>query len=173
MKIGIIYGTSMGNTQDVAEQIKEHLGDAADDPIEVIRFDPPDIAQYDVLLLGIPTWHVGEMQDDWEDVAEQYNIPQMNAKKVGFFGCGDQAGYPTTFGDAFGHLWDIIEPAGPELIGRCSTDGYEFEESFGVRDGTFLGLMCDNDYQPELTDDRIAAWCKQLKQELGLETVDA
>ncbi|MEM8835943.1 MAG: flavodoxin domain-containing protein [Planctomycetota bacterium] len=121
MKIGIIYGTSMGNTQDVAEQIKEYLGDAADDPVEVIRFDPPDIARYDVLLLGIPTWHVGEMQDDWEDAAEKYNIPEMQGKKVGFFGCGDQAGYPTTFGDAFGHLWDIIEPAGlePEHPWQC------------------------------------------------------
>ncbi len=172
MRIGIIYGSTMGNTQSVAEQIKEHLGDAADDPIDVIDFKPEDIAKYDVLLLGIPTWHVGEMQDDWVDAAETFNCPLLSGKKVGLFGCGDQAGYPDTFGDALGLLWDIIEPAGPVLIGRWPTDGYNFDNSHGVRDGMLLGLMCDNDYEPELTDERVERWCAQIKQELGLETAN-
>ena len=168
MRIGIIFGSSLGNTQDVAEDIKDHLGDLAADPVDVTKFNPADIAQYDVLLLGVSTWHVGEMQDDWDDAAERYNIPEMKGKKIAMFGCGDQFGYPTTFGDAFGLLWDILEPAGPELIGKWPTDGYEYEESFGVRDGVFLGLMCDNDCQPELTDERVEQWCQQLKQELAL-----
>ncbi|NRA56877.1 MAG: flavodoxin [Phycisphaerales bacterium] len=168
MKIGIIYGSSTGATEIVADHIKDHFGELASSPIEVYKFDPKGMEQYDVLLLGIPTWHIGEMQEDWEDAAEKFAIPQMKGKKVGLFGCGDQGGYPDTFGDALGLLWDIIEPAGPELIGRWSTDGYDYEASVGERDGTFLGLMVDEDHQPSLSNERIEKWCTQVKQELGL-----
>jgi len=168
MKIGIIYGSTMGNTQDVAERIGSLLGDVAAEPIDVIDFEPASLADYDAVLLGIPTWHVGEMQDDWVDAAEKFNNPAIAGKKVAMFGCGDQAGYPDTFGDALGLLWDIIAPAGPELIGRWSTEGYNFDNSHGVREGKFLGLMCDNDYEPELTDERVEKWVEQVKSELGI-----
>lgn len=168
MLIGIVYGSTMGNTQRVAEQIKDLLGKHAADPVDVIDFNAKDIAKYDALLLGIPTWHVGEMQDDWVDAADRFNSPLLKGKKVALFGCGDQAGYPDTFGDALGLLWDIIEPAGPTLVGKWPTDGYSFDNSAGVRDGKFLGLMCDNDYQPELTDERVRQWVAQIKSELGL-----
>lgn len=168
MRIGIVYGSTMGNTQALAEQIKDLLGDVAETPVDVIDFDPGSIGDYDALLLGIPTWHVGEMQDDWVDAAERFNVPAMKGRKVALFGCGDQAGYPDTFGDALGLLWDIIEPAGAELVGRWPTEGYTFEKSFGVRDGRFLGLMVDNDYEPDRTDERVQGWVAMLRQELGL-----
>ncbi|MEM1165614.1 MAG: flavodoxin [Planctomycetota bacterium] len=173
MKIAIIYGTTTGNTQEVAELVKGHLGDLADEPVDVTDFDPPSVADYDALLLGIPTWHVGDMQDDWDDAATRFNIPEMKGLKVAMFGCGDQDGYPDTFGDAFGLLWDIIEPAGPELFGLWPTEGYTFDNSAGVRDDKFMGLMCDNDCQPDLTEERVKQWCALLKQELGVEVAQA
>ncbi|MEL6797371.1 MAG: flavodoxin [Planctomycetota bacterium] len=169
MKIAIVYGSTTGMTQAVAEQIKDELGDAADAPYDVISFKPEDIAKYDALLLGIPTWHIGEMQEDWEDAASSFAVPEIKGKKVALFGLGDQGGYPDTFGDALGLLWNIIEPAGAELVGRWPTDSYTFDESVGVVDGKFLGLMCDEDQQPELTEERVTKWCAQIKQELGLD----
>ena len=168
LKIGIIYGSTTGATELVADNIKHHLGDLASSPIEVYKFEPKDIAQFDVVLFGIPTWNIGEMQEDWEDAAEEFAIPEMKGKKVGLFGCGDQGGYPDTFGDALGLLWDISEPAGAQLIGRWSTDGYDYEASAGERDGKLLGLMVDEDHQPSLSDERIEKWCVQVKLELGL-----
>ena len=172
MKIAIIYGSTMGNTQEVAELIKEQLGSRASDPVDVTRFDPADIVNYEALILGNPTWHIGQMQDDWEDAASNYHTPAMSGRVVALFGCGDQAGYPDTFGDALGRLWDIIEPAGPTLVGRWAVDGYSFEESAAVRDGAFLGLVCDNDSQPELTEERVEQWCQQLMLELDRHSAE-
>ncbi|MEL7239604.1 MAG: flavodoxin, partial [Planctomycetota bacterium] len=173
MNIAIIYGTTTGMTLDVADRIKQQLGDLAEDPIDVCQFKVDDLDKYDALLLGIPTWDVGEMQYDWAEDAASFVVPALAGKKIGLFGCGDQVTYADTFGDALGLLWDILEPSGPELIGRWPTDTYDFEASLGERDGQFLGLLCDEDTQPERSDERIATWCNQLKRELGLEAAAA
>jgi flavodoxin II len=36
--------------------------------------------QYDVLILGIPTWDFGEIQEDWEAVWEQLDTLNLEAK---------------------------------------------------------------------------------------------
>ena len=53
-------------------------------------------------------------------------------------------------------------------MGFTSTEGHDFEDSFGLEDGKFMGLALDNDNDAGLTDDRITAWVKQLKGEFGL-----
>ncbi len=58
--------------------------------------------------------------------------------------------------------------AGATLVGYTSTDGHDFDDSFGLEDGKFMGLCLDNDNQADQTDDRIAAWVEQLKGEFGL-----
>ncbi|MEM7808076.1 MAG: flavodoxin [Planctomycetota bacterium] len=174
MNIAIIYGTTTGQTADVAQQIKDQLGDLAADPIEVDNFDLATVGAYDALLLGIPTWDVGEMQYDWDMVADDFAGADLAGKTIALFGCGDQGAYADTFGDALGLLWDKLEPSGPKLVGRWSTDGYDYDASVGVREGKFLGLMCDQDCQPELTEERIRRWCEQLKAELeGAEVAAA
>ncbi|MEM1185349.1 MAG: flavodoxin [Planctomycetota bacterium] len=171
MRIAIIYGSTTGVTQRISQQIKDLLGDIAAEPVDVTLFDPRDVAKYDALLLGIPTWNIGEMQEDWEDAASGFLIPEIRGKKIAIFGCGDQGGYPDTFGDAHGLLWNILEPAGPALIGTWPTDGYEYDGSAAERDGRFLGLIVDDDHQPELSDIRVREWCEQIKRELGLTEV--
>ena len=56
----------------------------------------------------------------------------------------------------------------PAVIGQVSTDGYEFEESEAVVDGKFVGLPIDEDFEPELTDERVAQWIEILKPAFGL-----
>ena len=48
------------------------------------------------------------------------------------------------------------------------TDGYDFLSSTAQVDGRFVGLILDDNNQPDLTDERIDAWCMQLKQEAGI-----
>ena len=52
---------------------------------------------------------------------------------------------------------------GGKLIGKWSTEGYEFDESLGCVDGEFLGLAIDYDNQDDLTEERIEAWVEQIK----------
>merc|ERR1712115_700565 len=53
----------------------------------------------------------------------------------------------------------------PKWGGFTSTDGYDHSASKAERDGKFIGLMCDEDNQYDLSEDRAKAWVDQLKGE--------
>ena len=88
---------------------------------------------------------------------------------MAIFGCGDQEDYAEYFLDAMGTLRDIIEARGAIIMGHWPTEGYHFEASKAlVDDQHFVGLGIDEDRQPELTEGRVQAWCKQLVDEMCL-----
>ena len=58
-----------------------------------------------------------------------------------------------------------FEKQGAEVIGSWSTDGYDHEESKSIADGKFVGLACDEDNQPEMSEERVGAWIPQIKGE--------
>merc|ERR1711990_839003 len=89
----------------------------------------------------------------------------LAGKKVAIFGLGDQSGYSDNFCDAMDELKSCFEAQGAAVVGAVSTDGYEFEESKSIADGKFVGLACDEDNQPEMSEDRVAAWITQIKSE--------
>jgi len=101
--------------------------------------------------------------DDWlyENLVEM----DLTGKKVAVFGCGDQASYSEYYCDAAGEVYDKLVAAGATVFGATSTDGYEHDDSKAIRDGKFVGLMCDEDNQYELSEDRAKAWVEQLKGE--------
>ena len=170
MSIGVFYGSTTGNTQEVAEKIKVELGERVSHLADVNTADPSELEAYDVILFGVPTWNVGEMQEDWEVFIPRMENLDLAGKKVAFFGVGDAEGYAENFLDAMGMLWDAVQPLGnPELVGLWPTDGYTFEESRGLYDENhFYGVGLDFENQSELTDDRIQAWVAQVIGELGL-----
>ncbi|MEM6392118.1 MAG: flavodoxin [Planctomycetota bacterium] len=170
MKIGLFYGTCTGKTEAVAEQIRDEFGEDLIDTYEdVSQIEPKDLEGYDLLLCGIPTWDVGEIQYDWQDIYDQLDEVDMAGIKVAFFGTGDQAGYPDTYQDALGIVYlKMLERGAEGKIGFTDPDTHEFEASKGIIDGQFCGLACDDDCQPELTEQRVKDWCEQLKNELGL-----
>ena len=47
----------------------------------------------------------------------------------------------------------------------------EFSDSFDYskaqKDDKFVGLGIDNDNEPELTEERVEAWCKQIESEFA------
>ena len=51
------------------------------------------------------------------------------------------------------------------MVGMTSPDGYNHADSKALRDGKFCGLMCDEDNQYDLSEDRAKAWVEQLKSE--------
>lgn len=62
-----------------------------------------------MLILGIPTWDFGEIQEDWEAVWDQLDDLNLEGKIVALYGLGDQLGYGEWFLDALGMLHDKLD----------------------------------------------------------------
>jgi flavodoxin len=72
---------------------------------------------YDTLIIGCPTWNIGQLQEDWDVVYEQMDNLDFSGKKVAIFGLGDQYDYPDNFCDAIGILGQKFIERGAELVG--------------------------------------------------------
>lgn len=170
MKIGLFYGTNTGVTEIVAEQLAEKMNDngfeiemhdIADTPLDKLN-------DYDTIIISTPTWNDGELQDDWEEVIEEYNEFDFSGKKVGFVGTGDQEAYCDNYLDAIGKMSVPVRKSGGEIFGRWPSEGYNHTHSLGQdEDGMWVGLALDNDNQEELTEERMDKWIEQIKGELG------
>jgi flavodoxin I len=61
-KIGLFYGTETGYTQTAAEMIqKEFGGDSVITLYDVSKAEPSDFNDYSYIIIGCPTWNVGEL----------------------------------------------------------------------------------------------------------------
>jgi flavodoxin I len=168
-KIGLFFGTQTGNTETIAEAIQTAFGgDSVVTLHNVADVEWSDFDDYSNLIIGCPTWNIGELQADWEGLYDELDNVDFSGKKVAYFGAGDQVGYADNFQDAMGILEEKISELGGTTVGYWSTEGYEFNESKAVRDGKFVGLAIDEDNQSNLTDERISAWVSQLKQAFGV-----
>ena len=166
MKVGIYYGSTMGNTANAAKSIKAELDSVGQvDLLNISDSDIASMADYDLLILGSSTWGSGEVQDDWSG-KESLDGISLTGKKAAVFGTGDQYAYADTFVDAIGILADSLAKAGAALLGKWPTDGYDFDSSTAARGGSFVGLVLDDDNQSNKTDERIKQWTQQLKDEL-------
>lgn len=164
--IAIIYGSSTDNTKDAANLIAEKLADYSPVLKDIADVSPEEFQDPDVFILGSSTWSIGELQDDWETFFSNIKKLDLKGKTVAFFGTGDSSGYPDTFVDAIGILYDAFAETGCTFVGKVSTDGYSFDDSKALRDGTFVGLPLDADNESDLTDNRIDIWVNHLKQYL-------
>lgn len=162
-KIGIFFGSTTGMTEDVAGRIAAKLGAGNAEVHNVSELSEELVSGYDVLLLGSSTWGAGDLQDDWYDGLDKLKAMSLSGKQVGFFGCGECESYPDTFCGAMGQLYDGLQGTGCSFIGSVSTDGYSFDDSEAVKDGKFVGLALDEVSESDKTDDRIAAWCEEIK----------
>lgn len=173
-KIGLFYGSNDGHTEDVAERIKAAFDAYAPNLVSITNIAHAcveDIERWDNLIFGIPTWNIGQLQDDWYIFFPNMDDLDLSGKKVAIFGLGDQYEYSSTFLDAVGILADKVMERGGDLIGLWPAKGYQHWQSLALEGDYFLGLALDEDRQPELTDERIAAWVAQLLDEFGLSSV--
>ncbi|NCC31658.1 MAG: flavodoxin [Chloroflexia bacterium] len=170
--IAIVYGSSTDNTRGAALTIADVMRTQINAPLDVfdvatIKENLSTLLRYRVLLLGCPTWNVGELQDDWYDAFPYLDTVDFQDITVALFGCGDQRDYPDHFQDALGILGRKLRERGATIIGRWPIDGYDFYDSVGVEDGLFFGLALDEINEPELSAGRIRTWVAQLVAELN------
>lgn len=166
-KIGLFYGTQTGRTEFIAELIRDEFGGDVVTLNDISQAEIDDFQQYQYLIIGCPTWNIGELQSDWDGFFPELDEIDFSGKTVAYFGSGDQAGYADNFQDAIGILEEKISQLGGKTVGYWSTDGYEFNESQALRNGKFVGLAIDEDNQSDLTNERVKAWVAQLKKEFG------
>jgi flavodoxin I len=163
-KIGIFYGSSTGQTEKVAEKLHQLFGEDNSDVINVDMATEKDLSKYPYLILGTPTWGVGEMQDDWEDFAEIIENTDLKGKKTALFGLGDQDTYPDSFADGVGMLYKRIKDK-TQVVGKWPKAGYHFNESEALSGNHFVGLILDQENQASKTNERLEKWVEILKKE--------
>lgn len=172
-KIGLFYGSNTGNTEIDAELIKKTFDAQFPGLVEVFNIGLVDVKkmeQYNFLIVGSPTWNIGELQDDWALKFSQLDALNLEGKLVGMFGVGDQFGYPDNYCDAIGIIGRKLEERGAELVGYTDASEYEYDNSLGVVDGVFMGMALDDDNQNDLTAERVDYWVDQLIEDFGLMT---
>lgn len=168
-KVGLFYGSTTGKTADAAEQVQAALGgDDVVDLHDISEKSAADLAEYDYLIIGCPTWNIGDLQDDWDAIFDELDDIDFSGKTVAYFGTGDQVGYADNFQDAMGILEEKIAELGGKTVGYWPADGYEHTESKALRDGKFCGLALDDDNESDKSEDRIQTWCSQVKSAFGL-----
>lgn len=168
MKIGLFYGSSTCYTEMAAEKIREILGEELVDLHNLKDVEPAKMAEYDILILGIPTWDFGEIQEDWEAIWDQLPTLDLNGKIIAMYGMGDQLGYGEWFLDALGMLYHRLLPLGVQFIGFWPIEGFEFTSPKPLSaDGQyFVGLALDEVNQYDLSEQRLQDWCDQILIEM-------
>ena len=81
-KIGLFYGSDTGCTEGVANTISELLGEENVDLFDVYDVDGSEFDGYQTLILGLSTWHDGQLQSAWDDFFNNFKEIDMSGKTV-------------------------------------------------------------------------------------------
>jgi len=117
--------------------------------------------------VGKSNWDSEYKNTDWDLFFPTLKFADWEDKTVAIFGLGNQIQYPHHFVDAMGWLYDILEGLRVNVVGQTPTIGYEFKESEGIRNNMFVGLPIDEDFEQDLTLQRVKEWVGQLKDKNG------
>merc|ERR1719464_1587432 len=162
--VGLFYSTQTGNTETVAGVIAEKAGVEA---MDVGEISAEDLAGYDGLLVGCPTWNTGADEyrsgTAWDDLLDDIKGSDLAGKPVAVFGCGDSSGYGDNFCDGIEELHETFAAAGAKMVGYVDASAYQHDESKSTRGDKFLGLPLDQDNEDGMTEDRVASWITQIK----------
>lgn len=92
----IVYGSTTGNTEYVADTLEQDL---AADGHSVVKANADNIEaaglcdKYEVILFGCSTWGDDsiELQDDFIPLFDEFDSINASGKTFGVFGCGDSS----------------------------------------------------------------------------------
>lgn len=162
--IAILYGSTTGKTEEIADELQKHLPDSR--VFDISDFPLEELGFYDVLVLGTSTWGTGDLQDSWADHLEELAACDLTDKTLAFFGLGDQKSFTETFVGGLAKLYDRLAPLAKKVIGNFRDKDFSFEDCLAYREGAFVGLVIDDDNQASKTDERINRWVSQLLTEV-------
>ena len=169
-KIGLFYGQLGGSTERVAKKVAAVLGNENVDLIPSKDSKVSDVEKYENVIFGMSTigketWEADKSANDWDVFLPEVEKVDYSNKIIAMFGLGDQITYDLHFVDALGVVAKVILPKGAKIIGQVDTDLYDCRESLAIIDGKFIGLPVNEDFEPELTDERVNNWVEKIKKE--------
>jgi len=172
-KIGLFFGPQKGSVHRVAEKVKAALGEQNVEMISVNDALASDLEKYDRMIFGISTvgketWDSNYSNTDWSKFFPNISKIDFTGKTVAIFGLGDHITYSSYFVNAMGMLAKDLRKNGATIVGKVDPSGYEFDDSEAIFDGMFIGLPIDEDFEPELTDERVSNWVNSIKSSFGL-----
>ena len=166
-KIAIFFGPLNGSVHRIAKLVASKIGADKVDLIHITDASAKDLEKYNRIIFGISTigkdtWQQKFDNTDWSHFFPIVTDFNFKGKKVAIFGLGDHITYAYHFVDSMGLLGKTIKTNGGELFGKVSTDGYTFQDSDAIVEGQFIGLPVDEDFEPEMTEERVSAWVDSL-----------
>ena len=166
-KIGMFWGSTTEMTSLASEQIQAEMQNFGHeiDSFDIGSSGLEPIPEYSNVIIGCPTWNIGELQDHWDMLYDDFKELKFDEVIGAFFGVGDQIGYSCNYLDAVGLLARPFMENGGKLVGRWSTEGYDFEESVALEGNEFLGLALDYDNQDMESEERIKKWTAIIQSE--------
>lgn len=171
-KTAIFFGPLDGAVHRVAKKVRDEIGADKVEMVPVKDATVADLEKYDKIIFGISTvgsetWHSTYSNADWGKFLPEIEKARYDGKTLAIFGLGDHITYARTFVDHIGLLANALKKNGAELVGKVPAGEYEFEDSKAVEGDKFMGLPVDEDFEPELTDERVKKWVKQIAPEYG------
>lgn len=171
-KTAIFFGPLDGAVHRVAKKIEKAIGEDKVVMVPVNDASVEDLNKYNKIIFGISTvgketWESVYTNVDWAKFLPEIRKTQYEGKTLAIFGLGDHVTYSSTFVDHIGLLGNTLIENGATLVGQVPVEGYEFDESEAVVDGMFMGLPVDEDFEPELTDERVQNWVELLRPHFG------
>ncbi|MFW6370105.1 MAG: flavodoxin [Bacteroidota bacterium] len=163
-QVGVFYGSSTGNCEIVAMNIKQCFNGRAD-IFDIALTEPEKINEYSNLIFGVSTWGIGDLQADWEEYIEHLKSIDFTGRIIALYGLGDQDTYADSFADGLGKLYSFLIEKNATIVGFWPADEYDFENSSAYANGKFVGLVIDEDIQPELTEPRVKKWVDMIMPE--------
>jgi flavodoxin I len=166
--IGLFFGSSTGNSENVARMIASNFYPVQVDIHDVLNGKSQTVSEYSCLIFGVPSWNRHYLQDDWSFFLPQLKDIDFNGIKVALYGLGDQSNYPDNFLDGMGRVHDWLLERDVKIVGHWPVAGYRFRKSQAIRNGKFVGLALDEDTQYKLTLPRVKMWVENLKKEFEI-----
>lgn len=164
MKVAILYGSSLGNTQTASQLIQSHFPGSFLSSVSDVKVS--SLPDYDLIFLGSSTWGLGDMQDDFDLFMAHLLKLDLAGLTFALFGLGDQRVYPDSYCNGMGKLYQHLKKKNVRFVGSWPTDGYDFSESEAVQDGHFVGLALDEENDPDLSPGRVSQWVERVKAEI-------
>ncbi len=169
-KIAVFFGPKSGAVHRVAKLVAARIGNKESELIPISEATVEDLKRYDKIIFGISTigrdtWDQKFSNTDWTNFFPVVSNFDFTGKKVAIFGLGDHITYAYHFVDSMGQLAKKVIANGGQLLGKVSPEGYTFQDSEALAGGEFVGLPVDEDFESDLTDERVTNWVNQLLKE--------
>ena len=146
-KIGLFWGSNTGNQEDAVKFLNDYMTEEGYslELFNIADTDPSKMLEYDKLIIGCPTWHIGKLQDDWDTIYEEYKKLDFTGKTAAFFGMGDQIGYSENFLDAIGLLAKPFMVTTPPSFGNLhSCSNLTSQDVSGFKSGFPARIVSSN-----------------------------